>query len=1103
MNRKTKISIFLVLGIALILIPAIVKAGPFLGYSLKAAEAQIQQAGHAETQLMELGGITRIAGLIHDVQRKDFIIVGQANQGEPKITLDDFVVATRALHVNGQWPFVSIDKTPETEETGEQVVRYGGGIENSSFSQALFEADVVLKKLGLGLLPTDVWGLKSYFQMTVDAWKSTGKEDGISCRFWFYPVSPTFATPEGVFVIDELQVGVRTEVVGAVVDGKPVKNLAQVRDELGEAFAASLTASYGELAVAYPEVARLKPLYDLVAIAYGMERFSAEDEIRFWTHDYKLPEIKTPTSYELLRREETLRSGNLVRELEIDGGVQLKPLMLDIMDGDATAMREMVLFARPDGNPLVWVVPLKGWEVPGYPKIPNADIDAADHAYSKLLADVPQKKIGCTLTRNLSNPGHSHPDPAFSWNSRTTLPDTQFPSFRSTGSMRSQNPAHDMGGVMLHGVAKILGDARVDLTSGNFSFVVDGENARLSPEVFRKFVTALWAVYYGKQNPGISIDPIAPGVDKHMVRYIGKVINLDIGKVMREADYLMKRWVVGTERPDIPGFMSPEDIAARLGALCLGWNRFWFVPEDMRFKRGGDMLLFDDGRMTLKTESMLKNHGVPADPANLKFAEFFTEHYDEIAERYPVYNELFEYAKLVSLAKYLKEKKVPLYWFLIANKHLVICEDSPGTVDALARGSDHFHGITIEGGVNLEFEGNYVYDKAAVEAINRAMSRIPTYGLSKTSLTSTSNLEKHRTESFSFDLGKDSYTVIPQHSLTSGKDQRGIRYQTDLALRHNEQPGLELVRYYDPKRKDGSEFGNGWHLLIPYRIKAVGDRKRQFLNAIIPEKMALVNLLTGEEEVLTFSTDRYSVAGYVPEELSSSQVIGLFLLSDATYRLADKLGNEFWFDQAGHLTDMILSKEHHVRIEYLGGLTWAVEGDLYRIEAAEDERMAFRNIRIPKAVRIQDRVHDYCENLVFSDKGMVAGYVPVQPEKSRFKILAIMTDGSFRLFDKEDNQIRFDGAGNFNGLVPGNGRCLVKAMSLGEQEVVFSYTVDAAGKLVIGRASLHENDESPLPTYVVRYKYDGEGRLCRVDRSRGPGDSTEELFPRKVAMLTN
>jgi hypothetical protein len=735
-----------------------------------------------------------------------------------------------------------------------------------------------------------------------------------------------------------------------------------------------------------------------------------------------------------------------------------------------------------------------------------------------------------------------------------------------------------IGGVLLHQVAKIKEgqNAQVDLAAGDFSLIIEGKNAQLNPGTFKKFITALWAVYYGEQDPGISIDPIAPGSEKHMVRYIGKVVNTDLGRVMRDADYLMKKWAVGTERPDIPGFKNPDDVAAEEGVKYVGIaSRFWFVPEDMSFKQSDNMLLFDKGNMKVKTEYMCQNADRKADQANEKFAEFFTDHYQEIAQKYPVYNELFEYAKMVSLAKYLKENNVPLFWFLMANKDLAITEDSPGTVDALAKGSDYFKNIYIEGGVELG-QTNYVYDYNAVMAINKAASSLANAADSKTTLLSSPDSEKKPPSlPFSFELKGQNYSVLPQHSLTSGKDRRGIRYQTDIAFRdagfmltdqsfemlrsevlytfvansdasdsqsadqqeltyreasektdkllmrleklkdkkfsdekdfakvveenidaleNSEQLKqlilknayfntiLEIARYYNPNNQDIGELGIGWHLLIPYRIKPVDDTKKEFLNILVPKQMAMENLITGQKEILTFSTDRYSIAGYVPDKIQSSQVVGLFIMNDASYRLADKLGNEFWFDQTGRLTDMCFSENHRVHFEYLQTIENDFEKSPYLLQAVGSEQIEFLNVLLPKTMIVKNIINDTNDVLVFTDNSDKPGYVPKNDKISRFKRLSLMSDGSFTLLDKQGNETVFSAAGKFERLTPSQDFNLVKSIAAGQYKVDFKYTIDNSGRILIANARLSEKEKSKT-IYSVNYEYDEEGRLCKANAS--------------------
>lgn len=638
---------------------------------------------------------------------------------------------------------------------------------------------------------------------------------------------------------------------------------------------------------------------------------------------------------------------------------------------------------------------------------------------------------------------------------------------------------------MLHGCARPAGDdgekTEVDLADGTFSLVVEGKGAHLEAKAYRRFLTALWAVYFTRQAPGISIDPIAPGAKKHLVRYIGKVVNSDLGRVMREADYKMKQWAVGTDRPGISGFHDVDALTARHGARLLGVpRRFWFVPENMRFRRAGGLILFDTGRMTVKTAYASEGNTGKAEAA---FAQFFTDHYRRIAARHPVFDELFEYARMVSLAKHLKDSRTPLLWFLLANRDQVLTEDSPGTVDALAKGSNHFRGMYIEGGVNLRSHSRYVYDRQAAAAVAKVLASRPPARSSRPASASTAAASP-APQPLSLDLPDRSYTVLPPHRLVGGKDRRGREYQTDFALRRDGGPGLELVRWRDPRGRADGHFGTGWRLLVPYRVRPHGSARRRFLNAVIPQNMAVENLLTGEREVLTFRTDRYSLAGYVPDRAHASRLVGLFLMSNASYRLTDKLGNQFWFDPRGDLTDMIFSPQYHVHIEYEDGLSRAFETPPYSVRPASQQRVSFLGVRIPEQMRITRLADGRSETLPFSGTGGVAEYAPAEGDRSAFRVLALTSGGRFLLVDKKGHRVLFDEGGRFVALAPSATGRMVRSVALGEQTVSFLYTVDASGAVRISAARLAA--EAGKTIAVVRYEYDSRGGLLAVRRHRLP-----------------
>lgn len=1051
----------------------------YMAYSMNEAARRLDQPGGTGKDVATLGRMTRLIGAVYDPERADLILLGVIVPGEPALSLDDFVVALRARLVCGRWPEVSIDKTSETPQTRLQKVRMEGGIEGTQYGKDLVDADVILKKLALAELSGEIWGVRSYLALAADRARQKTTERNLGTRFWFYPRKAPVVVDDGIVFAEDMRVGVRKDVYMSVLAGTEEVDPEKRVNAVADTFAESMTNAFEEIALQYPEVGRVKTLLALAGIAYGVELWKEKPPLDYWLKEFSVTHIDTPSTYPLIVKEAPIEGLGI---LQVDGGVQLKAYQGTFEEeGDLKPLRDVVIQSRPKTATLVWRVPIDEWSLPG---TKSAVVTPNEQ---QVQLTVPEgKPIGCTVAEQFLPKTLS---------SRSLLPDFGIlpPAYQSasvafpvTKHLALQTRNSDIGGVTLRGAAKVKGggNVKVDLGGGDFSLVVDGENARLAPEEFRRFVTALWAVYFSEEDPGISIDPIAPGVDKHLVRYIGQVINSDLGRVMREADYLMKKWAVGTDRPDMAGFADVDTLSSKHGLGLVGAHRrFWFVPEDMTFKQGGDLLLFDGGRMTVKTEYVVQDKQQKAEASDEAFAAFFTEHYSEIAVKYPVYQELFDYAKLVALAKYLKESGVPLFWFLMANKDLVLTEDSPGTVDALAKGSKYFEGITVEGGVDLSVDGNYVYDAAAAKAITGAMARRDAAPGVIGSASSTEPMPALApSEPFDFKVANHSYSVVPQHSLTCGKDRRGVRYQTDIASRQSGQPTLELVRYFKPGDTAGGEFGQGWHLLIPYRIKPVGRETQEFLTAVIPVKMAVINSLTGEEEVLTFSSDRYSIAGYVPDKLETSQLVGLFLMSDASFRLADKLGNEFWFNGAGFLTDMLFFGKHRVHVEYVESVTERFAKNPYKVQACTEERTSFSNVALPMKMKVSDLIHGDSEILCFSSTGRIAGYVPRDPKRSRYEILAPLTDGSYRLLDKTGNESLFAASGAFAGMTITAEFPMVASISVGEQTLRFTYTIDRLGKATVAKAELSAGKETNA-LYAVDYRYDSEDRLAAVESS--------------------
>jgi len=623
----------------------------------------------------------------------------------------------------------------------------------------------------------------------------------------------------------------------------------------------------------------------------------------------------------------------------------------------------------------------------------------------------------------------------------------------------------------------------------------------------------------------------------------------------------------------------------------------------MRFTRLDDLLIFDEGRMTVKTEVESTDEDA-IDPGNQKFSHQLTTRYDELANNYEVLTDLYEYAKLVALAKYLKESGVPLHWFLMANKDLVITEDSPGTVKELAKGSEFFDGITITGGVditqntNYVYEANYKYDDKAIEEIKKVLEGLypPSFFPGESEYKTVSKPKNQ-----SIKIVDEKYSVVPQSSLTSGKDRRGIRYQTDFAMNANgyqinEQSlnkiyyrlvdretnrlifnhikkhdlkltkkddkyirlykeskikaskdidntfkllkliegidyrnkddfakdvtsligketfdrisrllleysyystNLELVRYFNPNKKTNDQFGQGWQIMIPYRIEVPDDNRIRFRNLNIPKEVILVNMITDDEELLEFDTEKYTSVGYLPKD-NKSDVVGAFLVNDLSYRLQDKMSNSYYFNSSGFLTDMKFSEHHHYKIEYIRDGTSNFNYSPYIADAVDDKKIEVGGYLIPLKIKVTNLTNNKFELFEFKDNYNAIVYKPVDMESSEYEMMYLMANTSFKLVHKTGNKSSLKPDGLFNDIEIFSDTPIVKSISQGGHKIEFKYTVGLNGKVMIAEALLYTQGNNRSPSFVIMYDYDSEDRICSVSRNNIYNNNDD-----KVSFLTN
>ncbi|MEI6809586.1 MAG: ankyrin repeat domain-containing protein, partial [bacterium] len=275
-------------------------------------------------------------------------------------------------------------------------------------------------------------------------------------------------------------------------------------------------------------------------------------------------------------------------------------------------------------------------------------------------------------------------------------------SGRFSGPFNGDITGGHVKGVLLQNAASVKGG----LGGSSLAIIVADSSGVIDPLKVRRCATAVWAGYLSAEGPGISLDPVSKNSEqfnRHNVRYIGQVRNTDLGRVMRETDYLMKKWATGANAPYVEGYLSADDFAKKIGKRSVNRaSRFWILPDNLTFSRAGNMLVLSSGRMMVKTEYIDGLKDGSKNEANELFAKWLTDNYNKVAEKYSSYADLFEYAQLTSLATYMRENSIPVLWFLLANRERILTEQSVPDVPAVVRQSSNDWRVQIQGGVEMD-----------------------------------------------------------------------------------------------------------------------------------------------------------------------------------------------------------------------------------------------------------------------------------------------------------------------------------------------------------------------------------------------------------------
>ena len=407
------------------------------------------------------------------------------------------------------------------------------------------------------------------------------------------------------------------------------------------------------------------------------------------------------------------------------------------------------------------------------------------------------------------------------------------------------------------------------------------------------------------QAPGVSIGTEESGVPgKDLVRYDGQTADTQFGKVIFEADWILKGLMQGQVKqedgsirhfnPDVPGYKSILDRQQDAHNTEQGSFALFITPDEISLKQStdGGAMVFDNVRMEVEFEDF--DGTVTTDPQIEAFRHHVTDNYEVFAEEYPYWKEVERLGKISALVKWIRDNNIPFDFSKIAER-----------VPAFVETPDLVNEVTI---TKSFVEGNYLYtftSKGGV--VYRLDDSNFQQNVDPSADTPHNNALAGRSgdAEFQWNFNADGESLMAiAHSFTRSQKDGNVTWRAmDFAFPVRGDLTLALDRKYDSFDPENYGFGVGWEI-VPYRIR-VTDNKYDF---------------TFNDGSVVFNT-YYNIFVKEPELERQYKLIGLnanqqplFLADGGKEILVDKLdgtfvlirlaGGQMEFDDSGRLTEI-------------------------------------------------------------------------------------------------------------------------------------------------------------------------------------------------------
>ena len=257
------------------------------------------------SEVQYLAGLQRIEYIFVDKKRNDVVIAGPAEPwklrpdgfvvgtvtGGATMRLSDLVIALRSVETARQEGIsCSIEPTAEgrlrlqklmrrislrpgqspavyeasmREAFGPQTIQLTGVPTDSRFARTMVAADYEMKRVAMGLTPSQVNGLDSYLQMS----KNSAHASNQNPRWWMACDYDALGKSEDGLAWKLSGQGVKTMTEIDAISGDGTASQTGKKDKLAQAWADAMTEKYSELSQRMPIFSDLQNIMDMTIVA--------------------------------------------------------------------------------------------------------------------------------------------------------------------------------------------------------------------------------------------------------------------------------------------------------------------------------------------------------------------------------------------------------------------------------------------------------------------------------------------------------------------------------------------------------------------------------------------------------------------------------------------------------------------------------------------------------------------------------------------------------------------------------------------------------------------------------------------------------------------